>query len=220
MWDGGECFIIGGGPSMPRQFDVPEEVIQAVMSGKRPPGAYSPYLEPIHGKHVIAINNAYQIGTWIDIVFFGDCKWHKMHQKALLEWPGLKVTCCPRFGNKHKKESEGIKFLQRGPRYCISNSREAVAWNDNSGAAAISLAAHLGVCRIILLGFDMSLGVNNTSHWHGAYGYGAFKPPFPKHLKGFPTIALHARQRGIEILNASPTSAIKCFKKVVVKDLL
>ena len=52
MWEDGECWIIGGGYSLPRQFGIPKKVIQDVMSLKKPVSAYSPYLEEIHGKHM------------------------------------------------------------------------------------------------------------------------------------------------------------------------
>ena len=58
MWEEGECWIIGGGPSMPRQFEVPEETTRSVMIGTMPPKVYAPYLSPIHKKHVIGVNNA------------------------------------------------------------------------------------------------------------------------------------------------------------------
>jgi hypothetical protein len=44
--------------------------------------------------------------------------------------------------------------------------------------------------------------------------------PFHKHLHGFPEIAKDAKRMGVTILNASPDSAIECFKKVNVKDLI
>ena len=44
--------------------------------------------------------------------------------------------------------------------------------------------------------------------------------PFHRHLRGFPQIAKDAKQMGVEILNASPDSAIECFRKVTVKELL
>lgn len=205
---------------MPRQFGVPEDIIQAVMSGKRIPAAYSPYLSPIHDRHVIGINNVYQIGTWIDILFFGDNSWYLVHRKALAKWPGIKVTCNPRFDAK-KHGVEGIKFVAKdhSHRYGISSSQAMVSWNANSGSASISLAVHLGVKRIILLGFDMKME-GPMSHWHGSHGPNKKKPPFNRHLKGFPDIAKDAKQMGIEILNASPDSAIKEFKKVNIKEVL
>ena len=222
MWEDGECWVIGGGPSVPRQFDVPEDVVQDVMSGRRRPSAYSDYLSPLHDRHVIGVNNAYQIGNWIDAVFFGDCAWYLAHRQALAAFPGLKVTCCRRFDGRTREQSEGVKYLAKDAehRNGISSDPTAVSWNSNSGAAAISLAAHFGVRRIILLGFDMALDEKMVSHWHGSHGAGSPKPPFSRHLRGFPAIAQDAASREIEILNASPSSAIAEFPKVQARGLL
>lgn len=226
IWDGGECWIIGGGTSVPRQFGVPEEVILKVMTGA-PASEYSPYLSPIHKKHVIGINNAYKIGDWLDVIFFGDCAWYVMHKENLAKINRLKVTCCDRFA-KPDALCEGIKYLAKDKtkNLGISNNPSLVCWNNNSGAAAISLAAHFGVKRIVLLGFDMNLDEKRVSHWHGSHntspsrvlGKNVKIPPFARHLKGFPQIAADAKARGIEILNASPISAIQDFPKVNAKD--
>jgi len=222
MWEGGECWIIGGGPSMPRQFGVPEDVIQSVRSGKSSPSAYSPYLAPIHDKHVIGINSAFLIGDWIDMCFFGDKHWFLENRERLAKFPGLKVTCHSNLGGGRYK-GEHIKYLSRNRRRGISDNPHQVSWNANSGAAAISVAVLAGCTRIILLGFDMKLDESGKQHWHGLYGTATKKPkklPFEKHLVGFPIIAQHAQQRGIEILNACPDSAIESLRKVTVKELL
>ncbi|MEE9356510.1 MAG: hypothetical protein V3U75_13045 [Methylococcaceae bacterium] len=225
MWQDGECFIIGGGPSMPRQFGVPGELIRKVVSRKEQPNAYSPYLAPIHDKHVIGINNAYQIGNWIDVLFFGDCAWYRVHRKRIAGFPGLKVTCCKRFTKKAKEEMEGIKHLSKDSshRHGISSNKSRVSWNANSGSAAINMAIHFGVKRIILLGFDMSLEDNKVSHWHGSHGNPGEKrkpPPFNRHLRGFPAIAQDAKKLGVEIINASSNSSIQNFKKMTMQEIL
>lgn len=223
IWEGATCFIVGGGSSLPKQFGVPEEVIGNVISRRERPSAYSKYLKPLHNKHVIGVNNAYQIGSWIDALFFGDCSWYLVHKNSLSKWPGLKVTCCPRFESRSKKESESIKFLKKDSRrWGLSNNPSTVCWNSNSGAAAISLAVHFGAKRIVLLGFDMNMeGV--TSHWHGSHGHPGDKvkkPPFKRHLRGFPAIAEEAKQKGVEILNANLNSTIDVFQKVTLEDVL
>lgn len=223
IWEGGEAWILGGGASAPRQLGVPEDVIDAVTSGKRRPAALSSYYEPLHNRHVIGVNNAYQIGSWVDAVFFGDCSWYLVHRRELARaFPGLKISCCPRFANKRKEDSEGIKFLQKDSehRIGISTNPTKVAWNNNSGAAAINVAVHFGAKRIRLLGFDMTLDKKGVSHWHGSHGNKTKKPPFGRHLKGFPLIAREARKLGVEILNVSPISIIKEFKKVKLERLL
>ena len=220
IWEGGECFIIGGGPSMPRQFGIPEEIIAQVNAGTISPAAYSPYLAALHTRHVIGINNAYQLGHWLDVIFFGDCGWYLIHRLVLAEWPNLKITCCPRFEKKPIEQSEGIKYLRKDSKHRvgISDNPSAVSWNGNSGAAAISLAAHFGVRRIVLLGMDMT-SENKTTHWHQGHG-NKKPPPYQRHLRGFPTIAEDAKRRGLEILNASPTSIIQEFPKVEIKEVL
>jgi hypothetical protein len=228
MWEGGTCFVIGGGPSMPRQFGVPEDTVSKVMTGELPPSAYSPFLAPIHVSHVIGVNNAYTIGPWIDAVFFGDCAWYLVHREALAKFRNLKVTCCPRFANKTEKDSEGIKYLPKGggreiegggPKHGLSGNPSRVCWNHNSGAAAINLAVHFGVKRIVLLGFDMRLDDSNRSHWHGFHQSNGLAT-FARHLRGFPAIAEDAKNRGIEILNANSESAIEAFPKVTLKEIL
>lgn len=213
---------------MAREFDIPQDTVTKVRTGELPPAVYSPFLAPIHDKHIIGINNAYQLGHWLDCIFFGDCAWYLVHRQVLAKFPNLKVTCCPRFANRSQKDMEGIKYLAKGggreitgggPKYGLSGNLSKVAWNHNSGAAAISLAAHFGVRRIVLLGFDMTMD-GDSSHWHRGYGHKHPEKFFPRHLRGFPTIAEDAKVRGIEILNANPGSAIGAFPKVSLKEVL
>ena len=232
IWEGGDVWILGGGPSVPKQFGIPDEVVQKVVKGTSPPSVYSPYMVSLHDKHVIGINVAYLIGDWMDMVFFGDSGFFLSHLQGLAKFPGLKVSCHPSV-----QKYDWIKYTPRSgsqPRG-ISENPKMVSWNGNSGAAAISIAANAGASRIILLGFDMKLDETNKQHWHDLYGRvkrlntgnkrrgGRVKPfhyPFDRHLRGFPVIAQDAKKRGIEILNACPESAIKEFSKFTVKELL
>ena len=169
LWEGGECWILGGGPSLPLEFGVPEEIIRDVIRGKRSPSEYSPYMAAFHDRHCIAVNNSYMIGDWIEVMHFGDCQWFIPHRNRLARFPGLKTTSCHKFKRKAK---DGIKYLSRDHShgYGIAKDPTEVAWNQNSGASAISLAHHFRVKRIILVGFDMKAGRSNRTHWHGLHG--------------------------------------------------
>jgi len=218
MWDGGRCFIIGGGPSMPGQFGVPNEIVDAVRSDRLGPDAYSPYMTPIHGEHVIGVNNAYQIGTWIDVCLFGDCAWYLVHREQLAKWPNLKVGCC--FGCPDYLGQDLVKYIPRDKnrKIGIGTNPAKISWGYNSGSAAINLAVHFGVLQIILLGFDMSHLSSGETHWHKGHGYS--RKSYRRFLGGFPTIAADAGKLGIEILNASQESAIEVFRKVSLKDII
>ena len=227
MWKGGECWIIGGGPSIPREFDIPEDVVQGVLSRELPLNAYSPYLSAIHHKHIIGVNAAFYLGSWVDIAFFGDGGFYFQNRKELLEFPNMLVSCNPALSNN--KKAIGVKFIRRDGRYRhgISFRKGSVSWNKNSGAAAINLAVHLGAKRIYLLGFDMKLGEGDLQWWHKHYKRAQNdkkthpkKLPFQNHLEGFPVIARDARRHGIEIFNISRDSAITNFPKITVQEAL
>lgn len=224
IWEDGDVWILGGGPSVTEQFDIPDSVVKQVLSGTSSPNVYSPYMEPLHKRHVIGINVSFMIGDWIDMAFFGDPNFFLQYQVELAKFPGLRVSCAPNTENV-----PWVKFLAREGSHGkgISTNPYKVSWNGNSGAAAISVAAHAGAKRIILLGFDMTLGENKMQHWHDIYKKGPAtnekrlrKLPFHRHLIGFGQIAKDAKRMGIEILNASPKSVITEFPKYSVKELI
>ena len=226
LWEGGECWIIGGGPSMPRQFGVPEDVISDVHDKKISPSAYSPYLSPIHGKHIIAVNAAFYIGRWMDIVFFGDGGFYFKNKKPLSEFPNLVVSCNPNVYGR--PNVYGVKYVARDGNHPlgITTKRNKVSWNKHTGGAAINFAYHLGVKRILLLGFDMQLDEQGNQHWHSVYPSANSKPrlkkqlPFRKHLESFHPIHNDAERLGIEILNVNMDSAVPHIKKVRLEETL
>jgi hypothetical protein len=221
IWEGGDVWILGGGPSLPKQFEIPQEVIDGVISKALPLSAYSTYMESIHKKHIIGINMAYKIGNWIDMMFFGDTNYFIKNKDDIFLFPGLKVSCTP-----STIRYEWVKTLNREmPKpYGISTKPNSVSWNTNSGAASISVAVNAGAKRIFLLGFDMKLD-GNIQHWHSLYNEKALpknkvRLPFDRHLKSFPTIANDAKNLGIQIYNICPNSAINNFPKITLQEAL
>lgn len=220
MWKDKTVWIIGGGPSVSRQFNVPDEIIRQIEKGKLPISSLSPYMEAIHDQPVIGINMAFRLGPWIDLCFWGDPSFYRKKgvKEGLAQFPGLKVGCHQWFNDK-KMEKAGIYGIAREKeRAGISDDPAKVRWNWNSGAAAISVAANAGAKRIILVGFDMH-SVPSHSHWHNEYGHPK-RPPFKTHLGGFKQISIDAKRRGIEIINACPDSAIPHFPKCNVSDII
>lgn len=211
---------------MPLEFGIPEDVIEGVYSRELPISAYSPFLSPIHDKHVIGVNTAFLLGSWVDIVFFGDGDFYRANHEELAVFPKLKITSSPHIV---KKNVYDIKYTPRDNRHPsgISDRPGHVSWNLNSGAASISLAYQLGVKKVYLLGFDMQIGENGDQHWHKHYkkyrdvkNKDAKKLPFERHLKGFSSVARDAERLGLEIINVSPNSEIEHFKRVKLSDVL
>ena len=218
IWQDEDVWILGGGPSVTKQFNIPEAVVGAVMNKELPLSVYSQYLHPIHNKHVIGVNIAYMIGTWMDMIFFGDKAFFLFHQHGLSAYPGIKVSSHPK--------TQGLEWVNYVPRERyhltgLSPNPRTICWNANSGAAAIDVAVHAGAKRVLLLGMDMQVDEVGRQHWHDEYHTPKMKKqPFDTHLRAFPDIAKDAQAKGVEIINVSPDSAIHSFPKVTLKEVL
>lgn len=218
VWEGEQCVIIGGGPSVIRQFNIPENLVNDVYQGRKKVSCYSPYLEPIHNQHVIAVNMAYRLGPWVDWMFFGDDSFWRDEQKELRSFKGLKISCAKKVTNN--PEVKALKRDQSKP-YGITTDPTKIMFNNNSGSGAINLAVHTGVKRIILLGFDMSMNDVNNQHWHKFY---STEPTFLKstyrtQCYGFDAMVQDLKKLDIEVLNCNPESKVEGFPKVNFKDI-
>jgi hypothetical protein len=134
------------------------------------------------------------------------------------------ATCCE---NVRLRQLMGqgrcarIKFYSRDHNHrdgLTTRSGDFISWNRSSGAAAISLAHRLGARRIVLLGFDMRM-VGGEKNWHNDHIEKKHNP-FHRHMRSFPAIARDAAALGLEIINATPGSAIKQFPIVPLEDVL
>lgn len=197
LWHRGECFIIGGGPSV-KHFDI----------------------DKLQGRRTLAVNMAFRLPKLqADVMFFGDCRYYAANYKELNEFAGLKVTTCEQHFDK-----PGIKVIQRkNGQNGLSTDQNMVWWNLSSGACAINLAVHFGVRRIVLLGFDMQ-SVDGDDHWHDHYRKQGAKPfkgkgPFSRFMKPFPAIATALKRVGVECVIVGPT-ALDVFPVVEYEDVV
>lgn len=220
MWEGGDCWIIGGGSSMPRQFGISESVIENVNSETDPVSVYSDYLSELHDKNVIGVNVAFMLGKWISVLYFCDSVFYRTYREDINNFRNLKVTCVNHMPRPIIHTTRNIKRMTRDNGPGLSNNSRKIKWNHNSGAAAINFATLAGAKRILLLGFDM-IAIEDRTHWHsGFYKNPTTKTGFKRFMRGFPQIAADAKQRNIEILNVSLDSVLKDFQKVELKDVL
>jgi len=168
----------------------------------------------IKDKHIIGVNAAYKLGSWIDILFFGDCRFYEWNRLELEKWSNSAVTCCTKLKNHPK-----IEYLEPIDSQHINiEDLNTISWptkngGANSGGAAICLAAKLGAKNIFLLGFD-GQPVNGQHHWHNYYKMPSRDWVYSRFNNFFKVIAQDALECNINIYNVNPDSAIPYFKKI------
>lgn len=99
-----------------------------------------------------------------------------------------------------------------------------IHYNANSGAQAYNLSLHLaGPGRRILTGFDCDYGPGGARHYHADHG-GALKNPnaaeFACWRARWERVAAAARDAGLETINCSRATALTCFPRANLEDVL
>lgn len=190
-WEGLTCYILGGGPSL-SLVDV----------------------DRLLGRPVIAINMAYKIAPWARILYFADPRLHARYGQEMAQCAGLRFTT-----SKRMLGTEDVYVLrQQNTAMGLSARAGIVNWNLSAGACAVDIAAHLGVKRIVLFGYDLRR-VDGRTNWHDYYGYQA-EDPYGRFRKRFMWIARSLREMGIGCVNATPGSALRYFPIVDPREVL
>jgi len=193
LFSGETIYIIGGGPSL-KNFDF----------------------RTLIGKKTIAINKAIIYHPTADVLYWTDGRFYTWFKNEVDSYKGLKFALKP--GSQYTKD---IQVLRKGKPHGLEEDPEVLAHGFNSGHAAINLAYHLGAARIILLGFDM-INDGTQTHFHDGYptrsaGNKIYQDKF---LPGFKQLNSEIKNKGIEILNASPHSKLNVFTKITLEQAL
>ena len=163
----------------------------------------------------IAVNDAWRIVPGAQILYGSDAEWWEYH-KLLPEFRGLKVGCyeCRKLRGLINLEMSGDTQQGYDPR--LGFIRTGV----NSGYAAVHLAAQLSARRILLVGFDMR---GQNEHFFGPHpkqlGRKTGGSDYPKWIRFFEGLGKELAARGVEVLNATPGSAMTCFPMVRLEDV-
>lgn len=188
LWTGETVVCICRGPSL-----TPEQVEQ-VRGGAR----------------VIAVNNAYELAPWADVMYGADAAmWRHYWPLGAAAFPGMKVTL------DAQTPYPEVKLLRR--RHGPHGESQTVGGDDDpaylrgnhSGMQAAHLAYHLGARRIVLLGYDLQQGPDGRSHDFGEHPEGVRRnSPYREMTLCMATLLGWLWARGVEVVNCTRTSAL------------
>ena len=172
-------------------------------------------MELIKGQNVIAINDNYLIAPFATVLYACDGHWWDWHSERaeLKAFEGRKIT-----QDKEASERYNLEYIESVDASGLTANPKQISKGSNSGIQAINLAVHLGAKRIVLLGYDMQHdGVK--SHWFGEHP-NEFKPPVHRWLRHYDFVAKDAEKMGVEIINATRETALTCFARKKLEEVL
>ena len=213
IWKDQTCVILAGGPSL-RGFNFDEEI-----------GG--------NCKNFITINDSWRLlpsGTKA-INYFCDHAWWSMQlQKNLRSLDGLTSFHDMIYRGFWVTISHDPGFIDHPQIHVLTNTGQrgleldpsGLRHGSNAGYQAINLAVHLGAKRIVLLGYDMKVDGNRTN-WHNeprpqanAYADVIQRSMLPH----YPTLIEPLKKLGVEVINATPDSALTCFPMMSLEEAL
>lgn len=168
---------------------------------------------------VIAINNTILHAPWADVLWSSDVSWWVHHSQN----PGPVADAL--------REFRGRRMVLEGPEW---PGVESVPWErgaghsdpircgNNSGHAALSWAVHQGARTVVLLGYDMQ-HTGGKAHWHDDHPkpLGNFAPGMPELCqKNMRTLAADLERIGVRVINCTRETALTCFERRPLEDLL
>lgn len=162
----------------------------------------------------IALNLTANLAPDADVLYGSDSLFWVRYPE-LMSHAGEKVCVEQRMG-MYPNVPQGVKVLRNLGLEGLSKGG-GIYVGDNSGYAAINLAAAAGAKRILLLGMDMQGG-----HWHGPHqGLGNPQPhQFQRWMRRMNRLAVWLKEAGIDVINCSPVSALECFTRRPVSECL
>jgi hypothetical protein len=159
---------------------------------------------------VIAIKEALRLAPGADVLYACDARWWK-HFGPTIAYAG------PRYALEPTPYATALR--NTGP-IGLELDPTGLRTGKNSGYQSINLAVHLGAARIVLLGYDMKAG-KTGDHWFGAHRYpGTVPPRYIDFRECFRWIVEPLKAAGVEVLNATPDSALEWFPRVSLEDAL
>ena len=193
LWPGGTVVCMASGPSLTKDD---AEYCRGKADG------------------VIVVNTTYQMAPWADALIASDVRWWGWH-KGAKDFAGLK------YATSRAVKWAGVQWIKNTGRDGLELQPNGIRHGLNSGYRAINLAVHFGAKRIILLGYDMKRGdgPDRLEHWHGDHPI-ASRSAYPIFCKHFLTLVEPLKAIGVEVLNCTPGSALDCFPKAQLRDVL
>lgn len=157
------------------------------------------------------------MAPWADVLYACDFEWWSKND-GVTKFGGLKISNDEKIAPAEWRLRQ--VHLVRADDSLLINKFGEIGWGGNSGFHALNLAVQFGAKRIVLVGFDMR--VDNGVHWHGKHGGGLHNPTSAntnRWRRAIDATAPLLDEIGVEVLNASPVSALENFKKIDFESL-
>jgi hypothetical protein len=167
--------------------------------------------EAVRSIPTIVINDSFREAPWAALLYAADEEWWRLNPDAHA-FAGLKASVA---------SVPGVRLLRNTGSSGFDPEPGCIRTGSNSGYQGVHIAAQAGARRILLCGFDMSAA--KGAHWFGEHQRGLINTSpetYQRFIGRFDSLKVELDRIGVEVLNCTPDSALKCFPMVSLDDAL
>lgn len=176
------------------------------------------------GFPVLAVNDAWRLFPSAEVLYACDGSWWDVHG-GVPAFNGERWSSQGDRAHNDKRvvaERYGLQLVRGRDEEGFSTDPDVIHYGDNSGFQGVNLALHFMGWRgrVVLVGFDMRM-VDGSRHFFGEHpqglrqtgpGYSIWPQKFARAAALLPA--------GIEIVNATPGSALTCFPMMKLEEAI
>ena len=164
---------------------------------------------------------------WADVLYGCDPDWWRVYQGTTFQgekWSTHEeekqgLGCSHANDKTEAQEKWGVRLVKGQQANTFSLDPSVIHYGNNAGFQAINLAILFGCEYIVLVGYDMQR-TGGKAHFFGDHpeplGNNADYERWCRHFDN----AAEQLPSNIEIVNATPNTALTCFRKVRLDDAL
>lgn len=152
---------------------------------------------------------------WADVVHWSDRRWYDWNRFGLDVHRGkYKIA-------RHEVDDPRVKQIKKIREQCLYSEPDGCAGRD-TGGSAINLAYLFGGEQIILHGFDMRRTQGEQNNYHSRHLAGTADNRRYEHIfiPSIKAMVEPLRRAGVEVINATPGSALTCFPYIHADKVL
>jgi hypothetical protein len=221
--------VVNARKQRPVMDPIPPETIPRIFEGDTAVlFATGPSLTPAVAAEVMAAaagsrlrlfgcNDAYRAVPVLDVHYACDFAWWRIHYPEVAQCQ-IAEGMWTQEPSMSKSQFPLLRRIAGNSSPGLSDKQNMIHFGNNSGFQLINLAYLFGIKRMILCGYNMQV-INKQKHFFGEHPQGLNRGGgYTGFAANFETIK--PAKHGIEIINATPQTALHCFPKMDLTDAL
>ena len=179
--------------------------------------------ERLRGAHVLAVKGVIFDIPWADAGFGLDMPRYKEWRDKLMDIPARVYWAVPeeQLERTGPPPSKNITFLRRLDGQNVSDNPSEVYGGGTSGFGALQICFHKKAKTIVLFGYDYDGNYDGGFRYNERH-YDKKRAQIAENWQAwsnhFDIYVPHLNRRGVRVVNACPTSAIRCFQRMDQND--